>query len=61
MVIQDACGFLSGRRHRRDSQRQTAGVKRREAFTRANVGLSRAIGTTISFTTGYGGANLAPA
>ena len=40
--------------HRRDSQRQqseaqlrTAAVKRREAFTRANVGLSRAIGTTI--------------
>ena len=54
MVIQDACGFLSGRRHRQDSQRQqsdaqlrTAAVKRREAFTRANVGLSRAIGTTI--------------
>ena len=54
MVIQDACGFLSGRRHRHDSQRQqseaqlrTAAVKRREAFTRANVGLSRAIGTTI--------------
>ena len=47
MVIQDACGFLSGRRHRRDSQRQqseaqlrTAAVKRREAFTRASVGLS---------------------
>ena len=54
MVIQDACGFLSGRRHRRDSQRQqseaqlrTAAVKRREAFARANVGLSRTIGTTI--------------
>ena len=54
MVIQDACRFLSGRGHRHDSQRQqseaqlrTAAVKRREAFTRANVGLSRAIGTTI--------------
>ena len=54
MVIQNACGFLSGRGHRRDSQRQqseaqlrTAAVKRREAFIRANVGLSRAIGTTI--------------
>ena len=39
---------------RRDRLRQqsekhqlTAAIKRREAFTRANVGLSRAIGTTI--------------
>ena len=54
MMIQDACGFLSERRHRRDSQRQqseaqlrTAAVKQREAFTRANVSLSQAIGTTI--------------
>ena len=54
MMIQDACGFLSGQRSRRERNRQqsdtqlrTAAVKRREAFTRANVGLSRAIGTTI--------------
>ena len=53
-MIQDACGFLSGRMTRRDRLRQqsdahllTAAIKRREAFTRANVGLSRAIGTTI--------------
>ena len=54
IMIQDACGFLSGRMTRRDRLRQqsdahllTAAIKRREAFTRANVGLSRAIGTTI--------------
>ena len=47
MVIQDACGFLSERRYRQERNRQqsdtqlrTAAVKRREAFTRANVGLS---------------------
>ena len=54
MMIQDACGFLSGRgshrernRQQSDTQLRNTAVKRREAFTRANVGLSRAIGTTI--------------
>ena len=54
IMIQDACGFLSGHLTRRDRLRQqrdthqvTAAIKRREAFTRANVGFSRAIGTTI--------------
>ena len=53
-MIQDAFRFLSGRRSRQESHRQQsdaqlriAAVKRREAVTRANVGLSRAIGTTI--------------
>ena len=35
------------KRQQSDAQLRTAAVKRREAFTRANVGLSRAIGTTI--------------
>ena len=54
IMIQDARGFLSGRMTRRDRLRQqsdahllTAAIKRREAFTHANVGLSRAIGTII--------------
>ena len=53
-MLQDACGFLSGRFSRRDRLRQqhvaqqnALAVKRREAYTRANVGFSRAIGTTI--------------
>ena len=34
-------------RQQSDAHLLTAAIKRREAFTRANVGLSRAIGTTI--------------
>jgi len=54
-VVQDAAGFLSGRhlrssrRHQplSESQQRRLEVQRKEAYTRANVGLSRAIGTTI--------------
>ena len=52
-LLQDAVGFLSGRRSRAQQAQRSphharqAEVKRKEAFTRANVGLSRAIGTTI--------------
>ena len=53
MVIPDACGFLSGRdtvktasanRAMPNSALRSSDVKR---FLQANVGLSRAIGTTI--------------
>ena len=52
MVIQDVDFFQDGgivesNRQQSDTQLRTAAVKRREAFTRANVGLFRAIGTTI--------------
>ena len=65
IVIQDACGFPSGRRHCHDSQRQqseaqlrTAAIKRREAFTRANVDQ---LAPPSSFHHSIWPANLAPA
>ena len=44
---QDVGTVATASASRNEAQLRTAAVKRREAFTQANVGLSRAIGTTI--------------